>query len=101
MNEAAAGPEDKQQHKVYHDSRVILIKPSIDASDKELHQRNNMLNAEKNLRKYLEEEGKVNPHKAFVPNKLGKLSKNDTGVKMNVVETQTEDVNFNKDIKET
>ena len=48
---------DKIQHRVLVDSRVVLIKPQVDASDKELHWRNNMLNAEKNMRKYLDEEG--------------------------------------------
>lgn len=45
--------QQKLAHKVYMEPRVLLIKPTVDASDKELHRRNDMLNAEKNLRKYL------------------------------------------------
>ena len=55
---------------MYYDQRVIVIKPQIDASNKEIHFRNNMLNAEKKLKKYVEEEGKGS-FSAFVPTKLG------------------------------
>ena len=66
-------PQDsdkKLAHKVFFDQRVIIIKPQIDASDKEIHFRNNMLNAEKKLKKYIDEEGK-GTFSAFVPTKLG------------------------------
>ena len=49
--------------------RVLLIKPTVDASDKELHRRNDMLNAEKNLRKYMEQNEKGKS--SFVPSRLG------------------------------
>ena len=74
--------DQKYQHKVLFDQRVILIKPTVDASDKELHKRNDMLNAEKNLRLYLNDKLKKAP---FVPTQLGQLSKFDNGVKANVI----------------
>ena len=68
-----------------------MIKPHIDASDKELHKRNEMMNAEKNLKKYFEEEGcHMDSRKSFVPTKLGQLTKNSYGVKMNVINTKQE-----------
>lgn len=93
--------ENKVAHKVYHDQRVVLIKPAIDASDKELHKRNEMMNAEKNLRKYFEEEGEhLDSRKSFVPVKLGQFSKKDFGVKMNVINSGQDKADFNKKITE-
>ena len=81
------------------DSRVILVKPLVDASDKELHKRNGMLNAQENLAKYLREEKAQNEDKiSFVPNKLGQLSKHDRGVKKNVLNLKRDNIDLNKDI---
>ena len=90
---------EKHAHKVHFEQRVLLIKPTVDASNKELHSRNNMLNAEKNLKKYLNEEAQDTSSKtSFVPRKLGQMTKNDLGVKMNVVNLRQEGIDFNKEV---
>jgi len=88
-----------RMHKVIFDSRSILIKPKVDASDKELHRRNGMLNAQKNLTKYLNENKTLSKNKlSFVPSKLGQLTKNNLGVKKNVIEMRQENVDLDKEI---
>lgn len=65
-----------------------MIKPTIDASDKELHYRNEFRHASKNLLQFIEADNRadyVTKEKLFQPSQLGSYSKDNRGVKKNVI----------------
>ena len=66
---------------------VILIRPQVDASNKELHARNKFRNAEINLKEFLDrEEDRTEKTDVFRPNKLGEFGKEVRGVRLNVAD---------------
>lgn len=72
-------------------SEVILIKPSVDASNKELHARNKFRHAEVNLREFLErEEDRTVKTDVFRPEKLGEFGKEIKGVRLNIADLENE-----------
>ena len=88
-------------HRVLYDGgQVILIKPTVDASDKELHRRNEMPNEVKFLKKYLDAEGfPADDNRYFVPKRLGQFSKDTQGTKLNVVDQKKEHMEFDQTVK--
>ena len=75
-----------------------MIKPGVDASNKELHFRNEFRYAGKNFDKFLSRGENQEDKKGFKPIKLGKHSKVVKNVKVNVKEHHEIDHDFKRNM---
>ncbi len=71
--------KSNMQQKIYEDN-VVLIHPTVDASDKELYQRNGYKTASKNMVDFIKngDQG-VFTKNVFRPKRFGELTKDITG----------------------
>ena len=78
--------ETKTMNKVVLSENVVLIKPQIDASDKEIHMRNQFGHTSKNLLAFIQQSYKRSDfdRQVFKPRRLGELTKNNQGEAQNV-----------------
>ena len=74
----------------------MVIKPEVDSSDKELHLRNDMAYASKNLKRFIDSNSNVNfAQNVFRPSKLGEMTRDNVGTVMDV-HKKAKKPNFNK-----
>ena len=66
-------PKKWRQGRIYEESGAILIKPKIDASDKQIFGNNNMRTNADYLLQYIQNLGTTEKIKVFRPEKLGEL----------------------------
>ena len=72
--------ESNIHKKVLFENNVMLIKPVIDASDKELHLRNDMAYASKNLLRFIDANANVDyASDVYKPEKLGEMTRDNVG----------------------
>lgn len=74
-------PESAVMNKIMFEQQAVLIKPNIDASDKELHMRNKFNHQSKNMEQFIQAAYKDSDFvkQVFKPDRLGQLSKNYQG----------------------
>jgi hypothetical protein len=73
------------KHKIAFENNVMLIKPTHDASDKEIHLRNDMGFASKNLLEFIaNDENNHYRENIFQPEKLGNFTRDNVGTVKNV-----------------
>ena len=87
LAEAEKPPDTKIMNKIVFDENVILIKPTADASDKEIHARNQFGHTSKHLLAFIQQSYKRSDFDrgVFKPKRLGELSKDNTGGHRNVL----------------
>ena len=72
-------------HKRVYEDNVVLIHPSIDASDKEIYQRNGFKTAAKHMVEFIKNNDQaVFSKNIFQPARLGELTKDNRGQCKNV-----------------
>ena len=79
------------QHKAVFDEAVVLIKPTVDASTRELHARNDFRSAATNLKNFLyDKDADTMLKNVFQPTHLGAFGKDNRGTKVNTMHARAE-----------
>jgi len=76
---------------------VILIKPTVDASNKQLHYKNDFRYAGKNFEQYLSQNDNYDL-KGFRPSHLGKHSKSVKSIKLNIKDVNVIEPDFKRNM---
>jgi hypothetical protein len=76
---------------------AILIKPTVDASNTQLHYANNFRFAAKNFDKFMSSNDPSDAD-VFRPSQLGKLSKNVNGIKVNIKNANAIEPDFTRNM---
>lgn len=88
---------NKEGHVMVASENVILIKPTVDASNKQLHYKNDFRFAGKNFDKFLSQNENYE-HKGFRPTNLGKHSKVVGNIKLNVKDANVIEPDFTRNM---
>ena len=84
-NKSMMSNQPIKQKRIFDDN-VVLIKPTVDASDKEIYARNGYRTAAKNLVHFLESGSRAKfTDNVFKPKFLGDFTSNNNGIVKNVV----------------
>lgn len=84
-------------HIIIPSENVLLIKPSVDASNNQLHYKNEFRFAGKNFDKFLNQ-GETIDNQGFKPSNLGKHSKHVRSVKVNIKDGNVIEPDFKRNI---
>lgn len=76
---------------------MILIKPTVDASNKQLHYKNDFRYAGKNFEQYISQNDNYD-HIGYRPTNLGKHSKSVKSIKLNIKDVNVIEPDFNRNM---
>lgn len=86
------GSKTKSLHAMAAPDSTVLIKPGIDASDKEMHYRNQFAHISTNMTNFMEAAFRDSDvlKTVFKPKRLGQLTKDNVGVHLNTLDTENQ-----------